>query len=127
MMIDNLIEAVKDENWELVDEEIPKICNNGEFFRWASDPGLEDSDGNIRDFAASILEKTKRILSPDVKARLYTHMKTDENPYVRFRSAFALINHKPIEQYLADVLKVLREASEDPEVADIAKDYLSRN
>jgi len=121
-MIEKLIEAAKTEDWDFIDGQIPSIANDPEYLRWAIQKGIRDEDGNVRDLAASILEKTETLPSDSV-ALLYDKMKKDSNPYVKFRSAFALAGHG-VRDHHDDVVQVLKEAQRDPEVAEIAGRYL---
>lgn len=109
------------EDWDGVDTVIGSAANDPSFLVWA-EGGLEDEDGNLRDLAASLFEKTDTPLSPGVTETLLSHVRHDDNPYASFRSAFALYragNRSP------EVIKKLHEALEDEDVADIAKEYLS--
>jgi hypothetical protein len=125
MCLDSVIRAAKEEKWDVVDQQIPDICNDAAAITWASTQGLRDDDGNVRDLAASILEKTTAPLEPGIKRQLLHHMKTDGNPYVRFRSAFALTGHDP-KYHKTEVAVVLREAEKDSATGEIAKTYLGR-
>ena len=125
MAITNLIDAAKNEDWDSIDTEIPKVCDNPEYLSWAYETGIKDTDENVRDLAMSILEKSHLSaakFSP-MKAEILKLMKSDSNPYVRFRSAFTLTAH---EASSPEVIDVLKEAQKDPDTADIAKEYLSR-
>ena len=125
MMIEDLIEAARQEDWVLIDGVLPSVCDKPEIVNWASVQGLKDSDGNVRDLAVSILEKTKVIPEEGgVADKLHELMGSDDNPYVRYRSAFALAAHKPVA-YGEEVRGVLQEALQDSATADIAKGYLA--
>lgn len=121
-MIDLLIQAAKAERWNVIDKIIPEECDKEEVIVWASTKGLEDNNGNVRDLAAIILEKTKT-LDRTMKTKLLALMKSDPNPFVRFRSAFALAGHDP-GFHKSEVLSVLNEAAKNEEIAGIAKRYL---
>jgi HEAT repeat protein len=116
---------VKEPDWNKVDKTIPKICNDQEFINWAYKEGLYDSERNVRDLAASVLEKTK-ILTEDMKDRLYQVMRTDTHIYARFRAACALAAHDL--EYHADEIKKALESSaeEDPDIKDTADKYLKK-
>jgi len=122
--IDDLILAAKREEWDVVDRNIPNICNDPTVQERAIQL-LKDSDGNVRDLGASILGKShlsSQILSK-AKPILKKVMGGDENPYARYRAAFALAEHGG---YNAQVMRVLQEASEDKDIGDIARKYLDR-
>ncbi len=129
MAIDRrLLEAAKREEWGYVDSRIEEDAKNPEYVKWAYQNGLQDKDGNVRDLAVSILERAEcfpRTNSGSIIERLYELMTTDDNRYVRFRSAFALANHDPGE-HRDDVLRTLREAEKDKDVSGIAKGYLAK-
>ena len=120
-----LAESGTDEDWEKIDAEIPKVCNQPDYLSWAYETGIKDDNGDVRDLAVSLLEKSH--LSPakfkPMKAEILRRMKTDPNPFVRYRSAFALVAHKVSSP---EIIGVLKEAQKDPNTADIAKEYLSK-
>lgn len=124
-MIDALIEAAKKEDWGKLDKNIPKICNNKSIINWACKKGLNDGNGNVRDLAASILEKTSNSLTWEIKEKLYSHMKKDDNAYVRYRSSFALAAHDP-SFHKEEVKDVLEKAKKDPDVSQFAESYLKQ-
>jgi hypothetical protein len=124
LKLDDLINAAKKEDWGLVDKTIPEICNKKTYVEWAYKKGLKHTDDNVRDLAASILEKT-RTLNPEMKTRLYYVMKDDSNFYAKFRAACALAAHAP-EYHAMEVKNVLKKAEEDKGIKDIAKGYLKK-
>jgi hypothetical protein len=123
MVLNRLIQAAKEEDWDFVDKELPEFAKDPANIEWAYGVGLADSNGNVRDLGASILEIAK--ISPDrfggMRDRITQHMKGDDNPYVRYRCAFALAAHGQAND---QVRAVLMEATKDDDVAAIAKDYL---
>jgi hypothetical protein len=121
MNMEKLRQAAVKEDWEFIDSKIPEICNDPSAIASAK-KWLFDQDGNVRDLAASILEKTNQDINP-MKTKLYAIIKADPHPYARFRSACALAAHGE----KTNVIKTtLSEFKEDPDVADIAKQYLAR-
>ncbi len=125
MCLDSMIRAAKKEDWRVVDKLIPTVCNDPAYVEWAFVKGIADSDGNIRDLAVSILEKTKK-LTLAMKKRLYELMKTDTNTFVKYRSAFALRAHDPA-YYRREVNGMLKKATDNPDVSEIALKYLRKN
>jgi HEAT repeat protein len=122
-----LIEAARREDWDYVDKRIPQVCNDRSYIEWARRNGINDPDGNVRDLAVSILEKAD-IPADEFRGmaeELHKLMVSDNNPYVRFRSAFALANHDP-GNYRKEVVGVLEEAEKDEDVAALAKGYLKK-
>ncbi|MBU4284605.1 MAG: hypothetical protein KJ968_05860, partial [Nanoarchaeota archaeon] len=113
------------EDWKIVDKSIPKVCNNKSIIGWAFREGLNDGNENVRDLAASILEKTSSSLTKEIKEKLYSRMKKDDNSYVRYRSSFALAAHDP-SFHEKDVKAVLQKAKKDPDVSQFAESYLKQ-
>ncbi len=95
--LSNLKEAAQKENWGIVDENLPTVCDNPDFVNWALQEGLSDPNGDLRDLAVSLLEKSKHKLEPKEVKKLKRLMGTDKNHYVRFRASFALFNHAVLE------------------------------
>lgn len=125
MKLDKLVEAAKAENWDLVDEQLPDVVKDYASVEWAYDSALSDNDGNVRDLGVSIIELAD-IPPANFKKMEYSlrqHMKQDDNPYVRFRCAFALAAHDSPDE---EVVRVLNEATRDDDVADIAQNYLKK-
>jgi hypothetical protein len=122
MNLDSLINAAKNEQWEEIDSALPNVCNKENYKQWAANTGLLDADGNVRDLAVSMLEKT-RILNPEIKERLMQLMRTDKNKFVRYRSAFAIAAHDK-KYHPQEVEEVLKEAKQEKDVAEIAGRYL---
>lgn len=124
--IDDLILAAKHEDWEVVDENIPNICEDITVQKKAIEL-LSDSDGNVRDLGASILGKPQ--IDPKIFLRAKPILKKvmwgDENLYARYRAAFALAEHG-VGRYRTKVMQVLQQASEDKDVGNIARKYLDR-
>ncbi len=122
--LDDLISAAKNEDWRLVDRTIPQICNKKTYVEWAYKKGLKHLKDNVRDLAASILEKTKALTS-GMKERLYYVMKDDSNPYAKFRAACALAAHD--RKYHSDEVKqALEIAKKDKGISGIAEGYLKK-
>lgn len=125
MGIEQLIEAARKEDWDTVDQEIPKIVKKRAAVQWAYKTGIKDSNANVRDLAVSILEKAP-ILEQDfsgMRETVYNLMKSDAHRYVRFRAAFTLAVHGAGE-HKKDVARTLQEAEKDKDVSDIAKNYM---
>jgi hypothetical protein len=122
-----LLQAAREENWKLVDSIIPKIKSEEGYYRWAYDVGISYDDGNVRDLAVSIIEKS------EIPAQAFSRMRSklnqlmlgDSNKYVQFRAAFALANHGAGD-YKKAVLDKLNEATEDDDIKEIAIAYLRR-
>ncbi|HLD04754.1 MAG TPA: hypothetical protein VJG90_03460 [Candidatus Nanoarchaeia archaeon] len=127
MKMQDLIDAAKRQKWEFVDTHLAEVCNDSSNIEWAVGVGLDDLDGNVRDLAASLLERAD--IQPSafeqMRSRLHSVMTRDSHPYARYRSALALAAHGP-GSYREEVMRVLGEASTDPDVSDLAKAYLSK-
>ena len=122
-MLEKLINAAKEEDWDFVDGNIPKITEDESYVNWAYSGGIYDPNDNVRDLAVSILQKAK-IPEPkfvQVMEDLTQLMKSDKNPYVRYRSAFTLWENN-IKNNL--VKSVILEAKKDPDTSEIAERYL---
>lgn len=121
-----LIDAAKEENWDYIDERIQEISKNNTYISWAIKSGVDNEDGNVRDLAVSILGKTKLGKSEfqGVETKLH-RLLYDSNKYVRYRTAFALMEQN-LEEYGTNhmVIKTLKEAKNDEAVSDLANWYL---
>ena len=125
MAMEELIEAAKHERWKFVDSHAPQAAKNDANVVWAYTCGLKDSDGNVRDLAATLLVKA-RLSKQELQGAipvLRRVMSKDSNPYARYRAAFALAEHGNKSQ---SVINVLREATNDKDVADEARKYLQK-
>lgn len=118
------IDAARKEDWDYLDAKIPELVKDSSNIDWAY-ANLEDTNPNIRDYGASLLEKAviPKERFQKFNPRIRKHMVNDSNPYVRFRCAFALAAHNNIDE---DVVRVLKLAKLDQDVSDIAEEYLSR-
>lgn len=116
-----LISAAQTERWDFVDKHIALLADTPEAPVWATSEGLEAADDQVRDLAASILEKSSAPLLEHTKGKLLQVMAADKNIYAQFRSAFALYAHGDRSP---EVLTKMEEASQDPATAEIAKKYL---
>ncbi len=127
MAMEDIIKAAIEENWDYVDERIPEVCDIPENQIRALEL-LKDFDGNLRDLGASIIQKAhippKRFLR--FREALAENVLSDPHKYAKYRAAFALAEHGPGISYRRRVLKVLREASSDEDVGEIARGYLER-
>jgi len=127
IMLDKLMEAAKNEEWDKVDKNTPEAVKDPEIVNWAFERGLDNPNENIRDLAAGILEKAKIPVSKfsAMRPKLHEIMGGDKNPYARYRSAFALAAHNP-GFYKPEVIKTLKEAEKDEDVSKIASSYLRK-
>jgi hypothetical protein len=125
--LQRLIDRAREEDWEFIDYMIPQISGEMEYVRWASSDGIRDSNAHIRDLAVSIIEKSnipEDEFTATMKGKLYALMRSDDNRYVRFRAAFALVNHGVIEDN--EVTEKLNEALMNKDVSKIASKYLEK-
>lgn len=124
----DLKQAAIAEDWKTVDELL--TTKREEIMRpvtvaWASGAGLRDSNPNVRDLAASILEKAVPEkdfgqFGADAMQLILDALQNDPNIYVRYRLAFALYQRKdrsPLVEAMMD------EAEKDADVGDIARKY----
>lgn len=120
---DNLVEAAQNEDWDNVDIHVPQFCNDPASVDWALKAGIIDDDGNVRDLAVSLIEKSDCQLENQNIDELKRRLNQDENPYVQFRAAFALFTHGDRSP---EIIEKIRKALEDDAVKEIAKEYLSQ-
>ena len=124
-VINKLVRDAKAQDWGNVDKRIPEVARNAEYVKWAYNNALTDRNGNVRDLAASIIEKAT--LTDDqfglMREKLYQRMISDSNQYVRFRSAFALAAHG-LKKYKMAVIRTLKQALKDKGVEELARNYL---
>lgn len=85
--------------------------------------GVDDRDDNIRDLAVSAIEKSEQPLTEEQKEKLRSLMFGDLNPFVQYRSAFALFNRG---DRLEEVINKIQEAAKNEDVRKIAEGYLSQ-
>ena len=127
MTLRKIADAAKAEKWDEVDKLIPKLVKNPNYIQWAYERALSSSNPNLKDLGASILEKA--VIAEEkfsmMRDKLYYRMIEEKNPYVRYRSAFALAVHGP-GRYKGEVVRVLKEALSDEEVSTFAKKYLKK-
>jgi len=90
--------------------------------------GLNDINPNIWDLSATIIAKTTKYkgeLSQESIDRLVEITEMKDNPeaiYARYRSAFALFEHNIKHP---EIIEVIKEATSDEAVAEIAQEYLN--
>jgi hypothetical protein len=117
---EQLIEAARKENWEFVDENINESHLTRVQVDWALDMGLGDEDKNIRDLAATLLDKSNEALNPEEMEKLEKIMTEDSYHIVQYRIAIALYkrgNRNPL------VVQMMKDAREDPDVGELACSY----
>ena len=120
--LQQLIEYAKHEKWEEMDALIPEVCDDKEILDWSLQKGVSDTDGNIRDLAVSLLEKSNHSLRDEDRELLEKLMVTDKNIYVQFRAAFTLFNRGI---HTNQVMDTIQQALKNEDVKDIAEKYLA--
>jgi hypothetical protein len=115
---DSMLEHAKQEDWPFVDarmEEFAKLMKN---VTWAMRTGLRDKDQNVRDLAATILDRSDCPILQKNCQSLEFQMQGDGYHIVRFRLAIALWkrNYRP-----KTVEAMMRNAMSDPDVGEAAK------
>lgn len=120
--LSDLQKAAIREDWEFVDSHLATTINNPRVLEWSVNEGIVDKDGNLRDLAISFLERSPVKLEPETTQKL-REMFADENPYVGFRSAFALFTHGDRS---SEVIAKIHEAVLDEDVREVAEGYLSQ-
>ncbi len=119
--LQGLQKAAQQEQWELVDAQLPYFVDDEKTLNWVRSEGLSSDNPHLRDLAASIFQGSSMELTEDDIQQLRGMMGIDANPYARYRASFALFTHG---QRDADVLIRIREALNDPDVKEIAAGYL---
>ncbi len=117
--------AAREEQWEVVDENLSKL--DGSYsLEWAvRNFGSEDT--NVRDLAYSMIQKLKieKNYFSKIRNKIAAGMVRDEKNYAGFRAACALAEHG-VGKYPKNVKRVLENFSQDTEVGEIARGYLAR-
>ena len=113
-----------DKSWAKVDQILgkPGFCDDPTVLSFASKK-LFSKNENVRDLAASIFEKSTTPLQEAISFELSELVIVDPNPYVRYRSAFALFSNGDRTE---NVILGLKDAAKDPDVSEIANGYLSQ-
>lgn len=120
--VQKLIGLAKEEKWEVIDAEIPKVSRDPKVITWAYMRGLLESNEQVRDLAASILEKAEWFVNQTaIHIMVYNTMHQEKHPYAKFRMACALYAHG---ERMPEVIEVLKNAPED--VQPIAQKYLAQ-
>ncbi|MFH0804103.1 MAG: hypothetical protein V1896_00690 [Candidatus Zambryskibacteria bacterium] len=120
---EQLVEAAKNNDWGFVDENINESHLSYEYTVWAIKDGLLDKDRNVRDLAATILDKSNEQLDPEDAKEVERIMLRETYHIVIYRLAIALykrgIRNTAIE-------RLMSEAKDDPDVGDLAKSFLAQ-
>ena len=116
-----LIDAAQNEDWDFVDGNINISHLTGEPIVWALKDGLVDQDQNIRDLAATLLDKSDEEINIDDIKRLEDIMTSDSYHIVQYRIAIALYKRGDRNQ---SVLQKMQSAKNDPDVGELANSYL---
>lgn len=120
---DDLKAAAQKEDWETVDGQVESFCDQPDVIEWALGDGLKDEDGNLRDLAATLIQQSDCKLEEEDRTTLMERLENDENPYVKFRAAFALFAHGDRSE---QTINKIQEAAQDEDVEEIARGYLSQ-
>jgi len=118
---DRLIEAAKNNDWNFVDENINESHLTYEHIVWAIKDGLLNKDLNVRDLAATILDRSGEPLDSEDAKEIEKIMLRETYHIVIYRLAIALykrgIRNTAIE-------RLMSEAKDDLDVGDLAKSFL---
>lgn len=119
----DFIDAALAERWEFVDANIKHLVTPACIVWAMREGGLEHSDPNVRDLAATIIQHCGTGLSPELALRVAGMIKDDPNPYVRYRLAFALFNRGD----RSDLIRTtIQEAQTDSAVKSDADECMAR-
>ena len=123
--LESLVSAAVKEEWGFVDEKIEKGFDiTTAVMSWAISLGMKSEDKNVRDLAATILDKSDLEINPVDVGVLKGIMEKDPYDIVRFRIAIAL--SKRGDKSPA-VEKMMLEAREDPNVGETANKYYNQS
>ena len=117
---EQLIEGARNEDWDFVDKNINDGHLTSERINWAVNTGLSDENNNIRDFAATLLDKSDYPLISDNTEKLKKIMANDLYHIVRYRLAIALYKRGDKS---SEVQQMMLEAQNDPDVGDLARKF----
>ncbi len=115
---EDLLESAKREDWDFVDANINESHVIKERIDWAIFDGIFDEDENVRDFAATLLNKTDVVFDKTALEVLEKRMNNDDYHIVRYRIAIVLYGRNYITP---EIQKMIGEAREDPDVGELAK------
>jgi len=118
---ERLVEAAKNEDWDFVDGNINESHLTREQVDWVLQKGIYDEDQNVRDLAATILDRSDESLSQEEAEKVEKVMAEDSYHIVKYRLTIALYKRgykTPI------VEKMMSESKEDPDVGGLAKNFL---
>ena len=116
--------AAKREQWDFVDKNLEPFLTR-ENFAWALEElqKNKEQNRNIRDLAATILDRTDFLIShQDFRNLMKQMLDRMEYHIVRFRVAIALYKRGNRD---LEVATMMEEASKDPDVGELAKSYLN--
>lgn len=119
--LEQLIEAAQKENWDFVDGHINNSHLTSEPINWALNIGLYIEDQNVRDLAATLLDRSDEEIKPEDVEKLQKIMVEDSYHIVRYRVAVALYKRGNRNSV---VEQMMQEAKNDPDVGDLAESYL---
>ena len=119
--LESLVDAAVREDWKFVDEKINEFKFTEAVMGWAIHQGLQNEDQNIRDLAATLLDKSPLPIDSAFKESLKKQMTADSYHIVRFRLAIALYKRGDRSP---EVTAMMTEAKKDSDVGELAGSYL---
>ena len=123
VIFNGLINAAKKGDWEIVDRDILRVCNEPQFIEWALRYGMHNEETSLRDFSVSLIEKSECKLNPEQIDSLKALMQKDKSCDVRHRTGFTLFKHGIRSR---DVIRTVTDALKDPSIREIAQEYLNQ-
>ena len=122
--LEQLIAEAERENWELIGPWITEAVST-KHIAWAKsknkEEGLLHMSAGVRDLAANFLDESDALLTEEEQEWFVEHMMHDPYHIVRYRLAIALYKRG---NRSAEVVDMMQEATNDPEVGELAKSYL---
>jgi hypothetical protein len=120
---EEIIGAARREEWALVNNYINGSIINNEQINWVLDIGIFDENQNIRNLAATLLDKSDIPLDLVDVENLENVMASDPSNIVRYKIAIAL--YKRGNKNSSAVEQTMTEARNDPDVGELANYYIS--
>ena len=119
-----LAEKGEDKDWEEIDRQLSTddFCDFPQVIAWTEE-GLDSDSENVRDLAGSILEQSNNELADNIVVKLQSIISRENGGYDEFRAACALFKHGERSE---DVVKKLKEFTDDDATKEIAEGYLSQ-
>lgn len=118
-VLGEMIAAAHTGNWAFVDSVLAEAVKHEAVKIWAKG-SLKVENPDMRDLAASILEKDPTTLEPETLDTLFEMVDTEEHEPARFRATCALWEHGYLQEKIYLAMRNFA-VSEDADIATLAK------